>query len=111
MQYYQNILEGFSKDFIPDTVDFSVIDQVLTLTDKAEFATARDLVVKDAIFAGSSSVAAMNRVLQLIAQLPKDVVVVVLLPDSGRSYLSSLYNDERMQEKGLLEPDYSLTNK
>jgi len=43
-------------------------------------------------------------------QLPEDAVVVVLLPDSGKSYLSSLYNDEWMQEKGLLEQNSSSIN-
>jgi len=104
------LIEGIGEDFIPDTVDFSVIDEVVTVSDKDAFATARDLVLKDAIFAGSSAGAAVKGALQVVSKLPKDAVVVVLLPDSGRSYLSSLYNDEWMQEKGLLEPDYSSTN-
>jgi len=91
------LIEGIGEDFIPDTVDFSSIDEVITVSDKDAFATARELVLKDAIFAGSSSGAAVKGALQVAAQLPEDAVVVVLLPDSGKAYLSSLYNDQWMQ--------------
>ncbi len=97
------LIEGIGEDFIPDTVDFSVIDEIITVSDKDAFATARELVIKDAIFAGSSAGAAVNGALQVAAQLNEDDVVVVLLPDSGKSYLSSLYNDQWMREKGLLQ--------
>lgn len=101
------LVEGIGEDFMPDTVDFTSIDEIITVSDRDAFATARELVLKDAIFAGSSAGAAVNGALQLAAQLPEDAVVVILLPDSGKSYLSSLYNNEWMQGKGLFALDHS----
>ena len=95
-------VEGIGEDFMPETVDFSVIDEVITVKDKDAFTTTRELVLKDAIFSGSSSGAAVSGALTVASKLPKDAVVVVLLPDSGKSYLSTLYNDEWMKERGLL---------
>jgi len=95
-------VEGIGEDFMPETVDFSVIDEVITVKDKDAFTTTRELVLKDAIFSGSSSGAAVNGALTVASKLPKDAVVVVLLPDSGKSYLSTLYNDEWMKERDLL---------
>jgi len=95
-------VEGIGEDFMPETVDFSVIDEVITVKDKDAFTTTRELVLKDAIFSGSSSGAAVNGALTVASKLPKDAVVVVLLPDSGKSYLSTLYNDDWMKERDLL---------
>jgi len=95
-------VEGIGEDFMPETVDFSVIDEVITVKDKDAFTTTRELVLKDAIFSGSSSGAAVSGALTVASKLPKDAVVVVLLPDSGKSYLSTLYNDEWMKERDLL---------
>jgi len=97
------LIEGIGEDFIPETVDFSVIDQVITVSDKDAFATTRELVKKDALFTGSSSGAAMHGALEMARNLTTKDVMVVLLPDSGKSYLSSLYNDEWMRQNNLFE--------
>jgi cystathionine beta-synthase len=100
------LIEGIGEDFIPETVDFSVIDKVISVSDRDAFSTARKLVKKDAIFVGSSSGAALHGALQIATELSKEAVMVVLLPDSGKNYLSSLYNDEWVKEKGLIQNNW-----
>lgn len=91
-------IEGIGEDFIPETVDFDVIDRIVSVNDRQAFNTARQLVKEDAIFSGSSAGAAIYGALEIGEELNRQDVMVVLLPDSGKNYLSSLYNDEWMGE-------------
>ena len=97
------LIEGIGEDFIPPIVNFHDIDDILSVSDKDAFATARELVKKEGIFSGSSAGAAVYAALQYARNLSPDDVVVILLPDSGKNYLSTLYNDAWMKEKGLWE--------
>ena len=97
------LIEGIGKDFIPPVVNFKNIDDIITVSDKDAFTTARRLVRKEGIFSGSSAGAAVYAGLHLARNLSENDVVVILLPDSGKNYLSTLYNDNWMTEKGLLE--------
>jgi len=100
------LIEGIGEDFIPPIVNFTGIDEIITVSDKDAFATARELVRKEGIFSGSSAGAAVYAAMQYAHDLPPEDVVVILLPDTGRNYLSTLYNDDWMTEKGLLNNLY-----
>lgn len=86
-------IEGIGNDFIPDTMDLTLVDQVIKVTDDEAFAASRSLARREGIFAGSSSGAALSGALKLIAAGAKGNVVVVL-PDRGDRYFSQgLYEE------------------
>lgn len=93
--------EGFGEDFIPKTVDFSVIDSVIQVDDKECFDTARLLAKDEGILAGSSSGATIV-VARKISKKLKKGLIVALLADSGTNYLSKFYNDDWMRDFGFL---------
>jgi cystathionine beta-synthase len=95
-------VEGVGEDFIPGTIDFSVIDDVVVIGDKESFVTARRLAREEGILAGGSSGLALCGAIQVIKKIKKGLVVVVL-PDSGRNYLSKFYNDDWMKDFGFLD--------
>ena len=101
------LTEGVGEDFFPGTYDPSVIDRWVRVSDRDAFAMARRLTREEGILAGGScgtALVAAREVVRDLAAAPdgSDAVVVVLLPDSGRSYLSKIYNDEWMRFNGLL---------
>lgn len=96
------LVEGIGEDMLCPTIDFSVIDKVYQVTDKECFIAGRDLARKEGILAGGSSGAAVHVALQHAKNLSKDKIVVVILPDSGSKYISKMYSDSWMREKGLL---------
>ncbi len=102
------LTEGIGEDFIPPIVSFDGIDDIITVSDRDAFATARKLVREEAVFSGSSAGAAVFAGLQVAQKLSPRDVMVILLPDNGKSYLSTLYNDAWMKEKGLLEEETRL---
>ncbi|BBF42687.1 cystathionine beta-synthase [Lachnospiraceae bacterium KM106-2] len=81
-------IEGIGNDFIADTMDITLVDEVIKITDDEAFATARELARKEGIFGGSSSGAAMAATLKLIKNMDHGNVVVVL-PDRGDRYFSA----------------------
>ena len=81
-------IEGIGNDFIADTMDMSLVDEVIKITDDEAFATARQLAKTEGIFAGSSSGAAMAAVLKLTEQVGKGNIVTVF-PDRGDRYFST----------------------
>lgn len=95
-------VEGPGEDFMPGALDFSFIDEMMVVNDKQSFDTARELVKKEGLFAGGSSGMAVYAALQVAINLPKDAVVVTILPDSGRSYISKFYDDNWMKENNFL---------
>ncbi|OGG13371.1 cystathionine beta-synthase [Candidatus Gottesmanbacteria bacterium RIFCSPHIGHO2_02_FULL_39_11] len=97
-------VEGVGEDFIPETIDFSVIDDVVVVGDKESFITARRLAREEGILAGGSSGLAVAGMRQAVKKIKKGMVVVIL-PDSGRNYLSKFYNDEWMRDFGFLESE------
>ena len=101
------LTEGVGEDFFPGTYDPTVVDRWIRVGDRDAFAMARRLTREEGILAGGSCGTAMVAALEVVralAETPtgRDAVVVVLLPDSGRSYLSKIYNDEWMRANGLL---------
>lgn len=96
-------VEGVGEDIIPGTLDFNYIDEVMEAGDKESFQTARRLAREEGLFVGGSCGLAAAVALRLARTLPKDKVVVVLLPDTGERYLSKFYNDEWMRENRFLD--------
>lgn len=97
-------VEGIGEDFLPSTTDFSVVDDVVQVTDGESFRMARRLVREEGMFVGGSCGSALAGALNYIQDrdLGPEAVVVVLLPDSGSRYLSKLFDDEWMRENGFL---------
>jgi cystathionine beta-synthase len=100
-------VEGIGEDFIPSTLDFRVIDDIVQVTDTESLAMARRLVREEGIFVGGSSGSAVAGALGYVRDkaLGPEAIVVVLLPDSGDRYLSKVYNDDWMREHGFGESD------
>ena len=96
-------VEGVGEDFWPGTVDPSLIDRWIKVNDKESFTVARRLTREEGILVGGSCGLAAAAALQVARELDNpDALVVVLLPDSGRGYLSKIYNDDWMRENGFL---------
>lgn len=96
-------VEGIGEDILPGTLDFSVIDEIYTVNDKDSFNTARRLAREEGILIGGSGGTAAYVALEVARKLPKDSVLVVLLPDSGDRYLSKFYSDEWMKENRFFD--------
>lgn len=95
-------VEGPGEDFMPGALDMSVIDEMVVVGDQESFVTARTLVRTEGIFAGGSSGMAVFGALKISKNLPNTAVIIVILPDSGRSYVSKFYNDRWMKENKFL---------
>jgi cystathionine beta-synthase len=97
------LVEGVGEDFMPDTFDPSVVDRFVRVSDRDSFLTARRLTREEGILTGGSGGLAAWAALQIAAEYPADANIVVLLPDSGRSYLSKIFNDDWMASNGFLD--------
>ena len=95
--------EGIGEDFWPGTFDPKLIDRWVRVSDRDTFLCARRITREEGILAGVSSGTAMFAALEVAKTLDESALVVVLLPDSGKSYLSKLYNDEWMRQNGFLQ--------
>jgi cystathionine beta-synthase len=110
------LTEGIGEDFFPGTYDPAVVDRWVRVSDRDAFAAARRLTREEGILAGESSGTALVAVLdvarQVMTESPERVgeaVIVVILPDGGRSYLSKLYSDEWMRANGLMDRPGAVT--
>jgi cystathionine beta-synthase len=106
-------VEGIGEDFLPSTMDLDVVDRIEVVDDKECFLTARRLTREEGILAGGSSGAAVSVALRVASEIDDpDALVVVLLPDTGRNYLSKIYNEEWMRSNGFLEqfPTHSVAD-
>ncbi len=95
------LVEGIGEDLIPETLDFSVIDEMIRVNDRDSFRMTRELLQKEGLFVGISSGSAVLGALRYAEKL-KEGTLVVLLPDSGRNYLRKVFNDDWMREQGFL---------
>lgn len=102
-------LEGIGEDFVPSTLDLSLCDLVVQVTDRESFLMTRRLVREEGLFCGGSCGAAVAGTLKAIPQLGlnEQHTVVTLLPDGGSRYLSKIFDDNWMRDNGFLNTDWS----
>jgi cystathionine beta-synthase len=97
------LVEGVGEDFWPETFDPSVVDRWITVSDRDAFLTTRRLALTEGILTGGSGGLALHAALQLAADVEDPrAMIVVILPDGGRSYLSKIYSDTWMRQYGFL---------
>ncbi len=101
-------VEGIGEDMLCGAMDFSVVDEVVQVTDQECFLMAREVATKEGMLVGGSSGGAALVALNLAKKLPKNKVIVTVFPDSGTRYLSKFYNDEWMRDNGFLEEEVFL---
>ncbi|MEU6344841.1 MULTISPECIES: cystathionine beta-synthase [unclassified Streptomyces] len=97
------LIEGVGEDFWPTAYDRTVADEIVAVSDKDAFQMTRRLAKEEGLLVGGSCGMAVVAALRVAERLGPDDVVVVLLPDSGRGYLSKIFNDEWMADYGFLE--------
>jgi cystathionine beta-synthase len=104
------LVEGVGEDFWPGTFDPSVIDRWVTVSDRDAFLTTRRLARAEGILAGGSGGLALHAALEVAAEVTDpQALIVVIIPDGGRSYLSKVYSDGWMRQYGFLERGADLT--
>jgi cystathionine beta-synthase len=99
-EIHQYFVEGVGEDFYPQTMDLSVVDRWIRVTDAESFAMTRRLARREGLLVGGSCGLAAHAAVQ-VADEDHDRLVVVILPDSGRGYLSKLFDDEWMRANGF----------
>ncbi|MBV8721170.1 MAG: cystathionine beta-synthase [Candidatus Eremiobacteraeota bacterium] len=95
-------VEGIGMNYLPETVDLRVIDEVVRVSDRDSFLMARRITREEGLLVGGSSGTAAVAAIKLAKTLPKDAIVVVIFPDSGRGYMSKIFNDDWMIANGFL---------
>jgi cystathionine beta-synthase len=97
---HQYLVEGVGEDFYPETVELEVIDRFIEISDAESFAMARRLARREGVLTGGSGGMAVEAALRVAAENTERLVVVII-PDSGRGYLSKIFNDHWMLEHGF----------
>jgi cystathionine beta-synthase len=104
------LVEGVGEDFWPESFDPSVVDRYVTVSDRDSFLATRRLARTEGILAGGSSGMAVHAALEVARGVDDpEAVIVVMLPDGGRSYLSKVYNDAWMRQYGFLAREPRVT--
>ncbi len=103
------VVEGIGEDFFPTTMNLKILDDVLQVNDEECFVMARRLVKMEGLFTGGSGGGCISATLRLAKDLGPEAFVVALLPDTGMRYLSKVYNDEWMRERGYVEAAVTIT--
>jgi cystathionine beta-synthase len=102
-EIYPYITEGIGEDFLPQNVDFSLIDHFEKVTDKDAALMTREIARKEGIFAGNSTGSAVAGALQMKDRFKEGDVVVIIFPDHGTRYLGKMYNDDWLRDRGFLK--------
>ncbi|MDX1469411.1 MAG: pyridoxal-phosphate dependent enzyme [Acidimicrobiia bacterium] len=97
---HQYFVEGVGEDFYPETVDLGIIDRFIEVTDAESFAMARRLAREEGVLTGGSGGMAVHAALGVAGE-DHDKLTIVIIPDSGRGYLSKAFNDEWMSQHGF----------
>jgi cystathionine beta-synthase len=103
------LTEGIGEDFFPETFDPSIVDRWVRVSDRDAFLTARAVTRQEGILVGGSCGSAVFAALTVARDFDEGTTIVVLLPDTGRNYLSKLYSDPWMRQYGFLEGPESVT--
>jgi cystathionine beta-synthase len=96
-------VEGVGEDFWPGTFDRDIVDEFIQVTDRECFVAARKLARQEGILVGGSAGLALHAAIQVAVDSKPEDVIVVLLPDTGRNYLSKFFSDEWMRQNGYLQ--------
>lgn len=104
-EIYPYITEGIGEDFLPQNVDFSIIDHFEKVTDKDAAIMTRRIPREEGIFVGNSAGSAMAGLVQMRQMFKKGDVVVVIFHDHGTRYLGKMFNDDWMRDRGFLIND------
>ena len=104
-EIYPYITEGIGEDFLPQNVNFDLIDRFEKVTDKDAALMTREIARKEGIFAGNSAGSAVAGLLQLKDELKEDDVVVIIFHDHGSRYMGKMYNEDWLRERGFLEDE------
>jgi len=96
------LVEGIGEDFWPEAYDRNVADRVVMVSDRDSFLTARRVTREEGILTGGSGGTAVWAAIEIGRDLGPEAVIVVILPDSGRGYLSKVYDDGWMSDHGFL---------
>ncbi|MEU5527268.1 cystathionine beta-synthase [Micromonospora chersina] len=97
------LVEGVGEDFWPETYDRSVADEIVEVSDKQSFEMTRRLAREEGLLVGGSCGMAVVAALEVARKAGPDDVIVVLLPDSGKGYMSKIFNDQWMARYGFLD--------
>jgi cystathionine beta-synthase len=103
------VVEGIGEDFFPTTMDMLILDDVIQVNDEECFVAARRLAKLEGIFTGGSGGGCLSGTLRLAKELGPEAFLVALMPDTGMRYLSKVYNDEWMRERGYVESSVPIT--
>ena len=97
------MVEGIGEDFIPKVFNRQIVDEMVRVSDKESFNTARRLAREEGLLVGGSSGTAVAAALKFAQRLKETKYIVVLLPDTGRNYLTKIFSDSWMQKNGFWE--------
>jgi cystathionine beta-synthase len=103
------LTEGIGEDFFPETFDPGVVDRWVRVPDKDAFLMARAVTRQEGILVGGSAGSAVAAALTVARDFDANTTIVVLLPDTGRQYLSKIYSDGWMRQYGFLEGPETIT--
>jgi cystathionine beta-synthase len=95
-------VEGIGMSYLPETADMRVIDETQRVSDRESFLMARRIAREEGLFVGGSSGTAAVAAVRVAKTLPADTVLVVIFPDSGRGYMSKIFNDDWMIANGFI---------
>src|SRR6266568_2255797 len=97
------LVEGIGKDSWPQTLDSSVVDEWVRVSDRDSFLTARRLAIEEGLLVGGSGGTTVWAALEIAKRFGSDATILTMIPDSGRSYMSKFYDDNWMLEHGFVE--------
>jgi cystathionine beta-synthase len=103
------VVEGIGEDFFPSTMDMKILDDVIQVNDEECFVVARRLVKQEGIFTGGSGGGCLSAALRLAKNLDEKAYIVAFMPDTGMRYLSKVYNEEWMRERGYVDSAVAIT--